>query len=131
MEPRKYDFNDSGERDEFESGAVRDTQGDKRRYDLIPLNPLFRLSEVYRKGAIKYGENNYQKGMSFKRVYASLLRHVFAWAEGRADEDHLAHAAWNMFTLMEYEMAVEEGELPKSLADMGPLYGPWQTRGNQ
>lgn len=35
---------DSGERQEFDTGAVRDIQEGKGRYDLIPPEPLMRLA---------------------------------------------------------------------------------------
>ena len=81
----------------------------KLRYDLIPTYPLKELAKVYTDGAAKYGDENYLKeGMNWKRVIASLLRHVEAY---RACEDldpesgshHLAHAAWCCFTLLTYQ----------------------------
>lgn len=94
---------DSGERQEFETGMVRDTQTGKPRYDLIPVGPLRRLADLYARGAEKYDDNNWQKGQPYSRAYASLFRHLIAWREGERTEDHLAAVAWNAFTLMWYE----------------------------
>lgn len=94
---------DSGKRQEFETGMVRDTADGKPRYDLVPVSPLKRLADLYMRGAIKYEEDNWQKGQPYSRAYASLLRHVYAWREGDRTEDHLAAAAWNAFTIMWYE----------------------------
>lgn len=37
----EYELKDSGERQEFESGAVRDIQKGKGRFDLLPLSTIF------------------------------------------------------------------------------------------
>lgn len=112
---------DSGQREEFSTGARRDSLKGKARYDLIPWESAKRLAELYQRGAVKYGENNWEKGIPFSRVYGSLIRHVFQYAEGDATEDHLAAVAWNAFTLMAYECRIQEGKLPQSLVDMGPM----------
>jgi len=94
---------DSGVREEFSTGMVRDTQENKPRYDLIPTGPLKRLAELYMRGAIKYSENNWKKGQPYSRAYASMFRHMVAWREGEASEDHLAAICFNAFALMYYE----------------------------
>lgn len=116
--PPAFVTKDSGRREDFPTGARRDTQDDKPRYDLIPVEPLRRLAELYGRGAAKYGEHNYQKGMPYRRAYASLFRHLMQWASGDAQEDHLAAVAWNAFALMFYEGEVAAGRLPKSLDDV-------------
>jgi hypothetical protein len=98
---------DSGERRTFESGAVRDSDEGKPRYDLIPAQAMHRVAKLYARGAKKYGENNWQKGMPSQQVLASAMRHLEAYRRGDADnEDHLAAVVWNILALMEYE---EEG----------------------
>jgi hypothetical protein len=67
---------DSGERQEFETGARRDTQEGKPRFGLIPPYPLRRLAMHYTNGADKYGENNWTKGIPCSRTWESLERHV-------------------------------------------------------
>lgn len=94
---------DSGKRQEFDTGAVRDTQDDKPRFELIPVGPLTRVAELYARGAKKYGDRNWQKGIPDDRVYASLLRHVYAAMEGDVTEDHLAAVVFNVFALMYYQ----------------------------
>ncbi len=49
---------DSGERQEFDTGARRDTQDGKVLYGLIPPYPLKRLAQHYTNGAVKYGDIN-------------------------------------------------------------------------
>lgn len=94
---------DSGKREEFTSGAVRDTQENKPRYELIPPGPLKRVAELYARGALKYGDNNWRKGIPYMRIMGSLLRHAYAWILGDRIEDHLAAVVFNAFTLMHYE----------------------------
>lgn len=100
---KKFITKDSGEREESETGMVRDIQAGKPRYDLIPVGPLHRLADLYARGAIKYNDNNWMKGQPYSRTYASLFRHMIAWREGDNSEDHLAAVLWNAMTLMWYE----------------------------
>lgn len=117
---KRFETKDSGRRDEFGSGCRRDTQDGKPRYELVPVRPLTRLAELYARGAVKYGEHNWQKGMPFMRVFASLLRHAYQWLAGDRTEDHLAAVAWNAFSLMAYEEWVEAGLLAKEMDDRPP-----------
>ncbi len=81
--------------------------GGKLRYDLIPASPLAELARVYTFGAQKYGDRNWEKGMSFSRVFGAVMRHMWAWWAGEDTDSesgisHLAHAAWGCFTLLAY-----------------------------
>ena len=100
---------DSGERQFFETGCQRDTQKGKTRPDLFPAFSFFRVSGVYERGADKYDDDNWMKGMPWGRVFGSTVRHLFKWKFRKMlglkmDEDHLAQASWNINTLMEYEL---------------------------
>lgn len=108
---------DSGERQTWETGSRRDTQNDKPRYDLIPLSPLRRLAELYARGAVKYGDRNWERGQPISRYYASMFRHMVQWACGDRDEDHLAAVVWNAMAIMWTEEQVGDGRLPNTLAD--------------
>lgn len=123
-----YETLDSGNRREFTTGAVRDVCEDKPRYKLIPVRPLRRLAELMGRGAKKYGERNWEKGMPLSDCYDSAMRHLQQWAEGEGEEDHLAAVAFNIFAIMEYEARVECHQLPTELADMGPLTRATQNR---
>ena len=105
---RFTEVRDSGARQEFDSGARRDSQDDKPRFALIPAEPLTRLAMHYTNGAKKYGENNWTKGMPMSRSFESLERHVQAFKAGDVTEDHLAAVAWNAFALMWYEERMPE-----------------------
>lgn len=90
---------DSGKREEFTSGMVRDTQDDKPRYDLIDRAFLKRWAELMARGAKKYGENNWRKAAGeaeLRRFQASATRHLFQWLDGDLSEDHAAAVAFNL-----------------------------------
>jgi hypothetical protein len=104
FEARPFITKDSGQRQEFDTGMVRDTQDGKPRYDLIPSLALKRVALLYARGADKYGESNWMRGQPYSRTLASLERHLHEWKQGTApEEDHLAAVAWNALALMFYE----------------------------
>jgi hypothetical protein len=109
-----------GHAKEAESGFKFDA--DKLRYDLIPPYPLEELARIYTDGAKKYGDTNYLKGMAWSRVTAALMRHVEAFRAGEdtdpeSGHPHLAHTAWQCFTLMLYGVfdLGEDDRIPKEL----------------
>ncbi len=89
---------------QFNSGAVR-SKLDNVRFDLISPQALRRLAATYNEGAVKYGDNNWRRGMEFSNVINHVLEHINTYIAGsdQGGEDHLAHAAWGLFTLMEEE----------------------------
>lgn len=109
---------DSGKRQEFSTGSVRDTQEGKGRYDLISPIALARLAKHYENGAKKYGDRNWEKGQPLGRYLDSALRHINNFREGDRSEDHLSAAAWNLFSLIHTEEMVKRGSLPESLVDL-------------
>ncbi len=99
---------DSGQREQFETGMVRDTQADKPRYDLLDRPMLKRWAELMARGAVKYGEHNWKKAATqaeLDRFDASLLRHAFQLLDGDRTEDH---AAAIMFNVAGREMVLEK-----------------------
>ncbi len=150
---------DSGQRDEFSTGARRDNGGSKpvpilrghptdvawlcgfKEFDcseplnvlpshldgsdpLIPGLAINRLQALFERGAHKYGEDNWQKGIPLQRMYESMMRHLIqAWA-GDTAEDHLAAVMWNTAAVMDIEARIVHGDLPEWLGDAGALkYG--------
>jgi hypothetical protein len=91
----------------FESGAVRSTEADGARYDLISPIALRKLAETCREGAIKYNEKGYPpnwlKGMPMSDVMNHLLTHIYKWISGDTSEPHLPHAFWNLMALIHFE----------------------------
>ena len=94
---------DSGQRQSFDTGAVRDVQEGKPRYELIPPTALYRLAMHFTNGARKYSDMNYAKGMPFSRFGASMFRHLMAWMVGDKSEDHLSALAWGAMAVMHFE----------------------------
>jgi hypothetical protein len=109
---------DSGAREEFQTGSRRDTRNGKGRFDLISPIALKRLAQHYEKGAVKYGDRNWELGQPLSRYLDSGIRHLFAWLEGDRTEDHLSACAWNCFAYVHTEERVRRGELPAALDDM-------------
>jgi hypothetical protein len=119
---------DSGTRQKFRTGAVRDIQQGKGRFDLISPIFLRRLAKHYENGAVKYGDRNWEKGIPLVRFLDSALRHLNEWKEGYREEDHLAASAWNIACIIHTEEMIERGLLPKELADGVPSYLPsWES----
>lgn len=94
---------DSGERRQFETGAVRDMAEGKGLMVVMPAAALLRLSRHYEHGAKKYGKFNWQKGIPTSSFMDSALRHIMKYLDGWDDEDHLAAAAFNILGAMEME----------------------------
>lgn len=100
----KFVTKDSGKRQEFSTGMRRDIQDDKPRYDLcIPIDckePLLkRWAELMARGAIKYGDRNWEKACTqeeLDRFKASAARHFVQWLMGETDEDHCAAVVFNL-----------------------------------
>ena len=112
---------DSGKRQTFSTGAVRDTDDDKSRPDLISPFMLERLGRWMKAGADKYGEHNWQKGLPISRCIASLYRHLMYYMQGDRSEDHLMGIIANATFVAHYEEMIKRGILPPSLLDM-PKY---------
>jgi hypothetical protein len=127
MSDKQFITKDSGKRQQFATGSVRDTAEGKGRFDLIPTMPLRRLAGLYERGAKKYGDRNWQKGQPLMRYVDSAMRHLNCLIAGEPEEDHAAAIAWNMFALMFTVGEIEAGRLPKELDDRPtpePQYAP-------
>lgn len=100
-----FQIKDSGNRQEFDSGMVRDTADDKVDYSSLAFGPMmYRWAMHCTKGRIKYpdpkpGVPNWTlaKGMAeYLRFKASAFRHFMAWFWGLRDEDHAAGVFFNI-----------------------------------
>lgn len=120
---KEWTTKDSGSREEYNSGARRDVRMGKGRYDLLSPMAIRRIAGVYERGAAKYGDRNYEKGMPLSRFLDSALRHLLQFAEGKQDEDHASQAAWNIISLIHTEELISRGILPQELNDL-PSYKP-------
>jgi hypothetical protein len=81
---------------EFETGAVRDSEGTKPDWTILPLEALPRVAHHLSVNAPKYGRHNYQKGIPVSACARSAFRHLVAWIMGDKSEDHLAAAVVNL-----------------------------------
>lgn len=88
---------------QFPTGAKRSGDAESERYDLISPIGLRRLAETYAEGAAKYGDRNWENGFPASVILNHALRHMNLWLDGNRQDDHLAHAAWNLFALMHFE----------------------------
>ena len=102
-EEKVSEIKDSGERTEFETGAVRDMHEGKGDMLSLPWRALLRLSVHYENGAKKYGRFNYLKGIPVSSFIDSAFRHLAKYVAGFDDEDHLAAAAFNVLGALQME----------------------------
>ena len=80
----------------------------KVRVELFPGEALFAISKVLTFGAIKYADRNWEKGMSWGRVFGALMRHMWSWWRGEKTDpesglSHLHHAGACIIFLICYE----------------------------
>lgn len=96
---------DSGERQQFESGMVRDAEAGKIDYWRLIDGPMLeRWAEHVTKGAVKYpdiapGVPNWtlaEGSAELARFKASAFRHFVQWMRGDTDEDHAAAVFFNI-----------------------------------
>jgi len=105
---REYKRNKEEEKQLGKETAARFSKG-KIRHDLMAPWALDQIARVYTYGTIKYDDDNWWKGLRWKKeVFGCILRHIWKWFRGEKYDDesglhHLAHAAWNCMALMEYE----------------------------
>lgn len=99
---------DSGHRQEFETGAVRDMHEGKGDFVSMPAAALLRVSKLYEAGARKYGRFNYLKGIPVSSFIDSAVRHIFKYLAGWQDEDHLSAAAFNILGAIQMEETMPE-----------------------
>lgn len=95
-----YTVKDSGARQQFESGMVRDTTDGKTDYSLVLDGPMFRRwAEHLNKGAQKYTKRNWMQAAGdaeLARFRESALRHFLQWYWGDTDEDHGSAVFFNI-----------------------------------
>ena len=95
---------DSGNRREFETGAVRDMSEGKGRMDLLPWAAVMEVAKHCENGAKKYGEHNVDKGIPTHSLCDSASRHLAKYLDGWEDEPHLLSAAWNLLWAIQMEL---------------------------
>lgn len=77
------------------------------RYDLIPVEAMAKVAQLYAKGAEKYAEHNWRKGYEWSKSYAALQRHSNEFWKG-VDLDpetglpHLAAVVFHSLALLTF-----------------------------
>lgn len=97
---QSFTVKDSGQREQFSGGMVRDVETDKPDYTFIMDGPMFdRWAEHMTKGAKKYGDRNWMKAegeVELARFRRSAMRHMRQWMRGDVDEDHASAVFFNI-----------------------------------
>jgi 5'(3')-deoxyribonucleotidase len=95
-------------------GGLRFNDG-KTRYDLIPPFAQEQYAKVLTVGSIKYAPRNWERGMEWSKIIASMKRHTEAfWSGEDYDKDtgilHTAHIMCNAAFLTEYYKIYPQGD---------------------
>jgi hypothetical protein len=117
MPDNDYPLADSGDRTPLHGGAMRDRPRGKGRFDLISPIFLQDLALLMEKGADKYAVRNWERGYSISLCADSAMRHLTQFLAGDDTEDHVIQAAWNLMVIHAIRRMVEQGKLPKELAE--------------
>jgi hypothetical protein len=87
-------------------GEGRKFDGEKERYDLIPMECIEDLAKILTMGSVKYGPHNWKELEDGEdRYFAALMRHLVASRKGEKNDpesglSHLAHAMCNVVFLL-------------------------------
>lgn len=110
----------------------------KTRHNLVPAFAQEQYARVLTMGGDKYGDFNWQKGMSWNIVLASMERHIAAFKRGEdVDSEsgllHTAHIMCNAAFLTEYYKTYPQGDdrlhtylyTPKIMLDIDEVICDW------
>lgn len=96
----RFQVKDSGARQQFDSGMVRDVTTGKVDYSLVLDGPMFeRWAAHMTRGAEKYSKRNWMQAdgdAELQRFRESAFRHFLQWLRGDTDEDHAAAVFFNI-----------------------------------
>ena len=92
-----------GGRVTYQTGAVRSSDAEETRYDLISPIGLEAVAKTCAEGAAKYSDFNWEHGMPVNDLLNHALRHVFKYLSGDRSEAHLPHAAWGLLAAIHSE----------------------------
>lgn len=74
--------------------AAISTFSGRTRQDMFTM--MLEVSHHFEDGAVKYGENNWKKGIPLHCYLDSAARHFLKWARGDTDEPHDRAFVWNL-----------------------------------
>jgi len=88
------------------SGAKKD-EG-KPRWELVAYDAVEGVAKVLTFGAKKYDARNWEKGITYGRVFGAIMRHMWKWWHGEDNDaetglSHLDHAMCEIMFLSAYE----------------------------
>lgn len=74
---------------------------------MLQWGALSEVANVGTYGSIKYKDENWRDGLTYKETFGSMMRHAVMWflGEERDKESgchHLAHVAWNALAILEF-----------------------------
>ena len=122
MTTKDIELKDSGERITFAGGAMKEPSGTRARFELVPWEVIRELAEHYARGALKYADRNWEKGITIMTFMCSAFRHLEQFLRGETDEPHLISALWHIAGARWTLIRIADGSLPESLDDR-PVYG--------
>lgn len=105
----------------------------KPRMDLIPPRTLEVIAAVFAFGAEKYGDYNWYKGIKYSRIFAAIMRHLWAYWRGEdldpeSGLSHLAHAGCGIFMLTEFiilgRVDLDDRNIEKNKQKIKVINGP-------
>ena len=102
------------EKSQTKHKGLRFNEG-KLRYDLFEPHAMKELAKIFTAGSLKYAPRNWENGMSWTSVLASLERHKEAFKNGEdydkeTDCLHIAHVAWNALAIASYYSIYPQGD---------------------
>ena len=86
----------------------------KLRWDLLPLNLIEKVVEIYTFGAEKYGANTWQNlEDGYNRYKAAMFRHLMEFEKGNVIDDesgreHMAHMVRNGIAMLHVSKIVDK-----------------------
>lgn len=104
----------------YATGAKGSKDAEGLRYDLISGIALERLAKVCHEGALRYGDRDWEKGLTVKQCLSRAIRHLSKHCDGDKTEDHLGHAFWRIMAAIHSEKA-----WPKLNHPVSKVYGKY------
>lgn len=85
------------------------------RFDLVPWDQMWKVAEVYGKGAEKYAERNWEQGYDWSLSFAAMMRHATQFWNGESyDEEtdchHMAAVIFHALAIMRFEESYPDGD---------------------
>jgi len=97
---KTFTVKDSGKKEQYKSGMLREPVMDRTDYTLIFDGPMMeRWARHLTEGAKKYNKRNWMLAFEQKeleRFRESAARHFYQWMQGHEDEDHAAAVIFNL-----------------------------------